>query len=43
VARVEFQLRIIATRTQDAQLMREAFDTLSRNLPQDAPAFFEEG
>jgi len=40
---LNFNCAIIATRTQDAQLMREAFDTLSRNLPQDAPAFFEEG
>ena len=34
---------IVATRIQDAELMHEAFETLSRNLPQDAPAFFEEG
>ena len=40
---LNFNFAIIATRTQDPQLMREAFDTLSRNLPQDAPAFFEEG
>lgn len=40
---LNFNFAIVATRTQDAQLMREAFDTLSRNLPQDAPAFFEEG
>jgi hypothetical protein len=40
---LNFNCAIIATRTQDAQLMRDAFDTLSRNLPQDAPAFFEEG
>ena len=40
---LNFNYAIVATRTQDAQLMHEAFDTLSRNLPQDAPAFFEEG
>lgn len=40
---LNFNFAIVATRTQDAQLMHEAFDTLSRNLPQDAPAFFEEG
>jgi len=40
---LNFNFAIVATRIQDAQLMHEAFDTLSRNLPQDAPAFFEEG
>jgi len=40
---LNFNFAIVATRTQDAQLMREAFDTLSRNLPEDAPGFFEEG
>lgn len=40
---LNFNLAIVATRTQDAQLMHEAFDTLSRNLPEDAPGFFEEG
>lgn len=40
---LNFNFAIVATRTQDAQLMHEAFDTLSRNLPEDAPAFFEEG
>ena len=40
---LNFNVAIVATRTQDAQLMHEAFDTLSRNLPEDAPAFFEEG
>lgn len=40
---LNFNFAIVATRIQDAQLMHDAFDTLSRNLPQDAPAFFEEG
>ncbi|MDP1680383.1 MAG: hypothetical protein Q8L39_01220 [Burkholderiales bacterium] len=40
---LNFNFAIVATRTQDAQLMHEAFDTLGRNLPEDAPAFFEEG
>ena len=40
---LNFNFAIVATRTQDAKLMHEAFDTLSRNLPEDAPAFFEEG
>lgn len=40
---LNFNFAIVATRTQDAQLMHEAFDTLSRNLPEDAPGFFEEG
>ncbi len=40
---LNFNFAIVATRIQDAALMHEAFDTLSRNLPQDAPAFFEEG
>lgn len=40
---LNFNFAIVATRTQDAPLMHEAFDTLGRNLPQDAPAFFEEG
>ncbi len=34
---------IVATRTQDEELMHEAFDMLGRNIPQDAPGFFEEG
>ncbi len=34
---------IVATRTQDEEMMHEAFDALGRNLPQDAPGFFEEG
>lgn len=40
---LNFNFAIVATRTQDAQLMHEAFDTLGRNLPEDAPGFFEEG
>ena len=40
---LNFNFAIVATRTQDEQLMHEAFDTLGRNLPQDAPGFFEEG
>ncbi|MEK6662548.1 MAG: hypothetical protein AABY73_01655 [Pseudomonadota bacterium] len=40
---LNFNCAIVATRTQDAQLMSEAFDTLGRNLPEDAPGFFEEG
>ena len=40
---LNFNFAIVATRTQDAQLMHQAFDILGRNLPQDAPAFFEEG
>ena len=40
---LNFNCAIVATRTQDAPLMHEAFDTLGRNLPEDAPAFFEEG
>lgn len=34
---------IVATRTQDNTLMEQAFDTLGRHLPNDCPAFFEEG
>lgn len=34
---------IVATRTQNKELMIRAFDTLERNLPQDCPQFFEEG
>ncbi len=40
---LNFNFAIVATRTQDEQLMHDAFDTLGRNLPQDAPGFFEEG
>lgn len=34
---------IVATRSQDPQIMRAAFDELVQNLPDDAPAFFAEG
>ena len=34
---------IVATRSQDIELMRRAFDTLSRNLPEDCADFFEQG
>ncbi len=40
---LNFNCAIVATRTQNAQLMHEAFDNLGRNLPEDASAFFEEG
>ncbi len=40
---LNFNFAIVATRTQDEPLMRNAFDALSRNLPHDAPGFFEEG
>lgn len=34
---------IVATRTQDIHLMHRSFDTLSRYLPEDCTAFFEQG
>lgn len=34
---------IIATRTHNTSLMEKAFQTLTDNLPEDAPAFFREG
>lgn len=40
---LNFNYAIVATRTQKRELMEKAFDTLSRNLPEDAAAFFEEG
>lgn len=40
---VNFNFAIVATRSQDPELMREAFETLSRNLPEDCPQFFAEG
>jgi hypothetical protein len=40
---LNFNFAIVATRTQDKALMEKAFDTLGRNLPNDCPAFFEEG
>lgn len=40
---LNFNYAIVATRTQKRELMEQAFDTLTRNLPEDAPRFFEEG
>lgn len=40
---LNFNYAIVATRTQDTALMSKAFDTLGRNLPEDCPAFFEQG
>ncbi len=34
---------IVATRTHNAELIRTAFETLIRNLPEEAPDFFSEG
>jgi len=34
---------IVATRSHNVELMREAFDTLIQNLPQDAAGFFQQG
>ena len=34
---------IVATRTQNTELMRTAFEALIRNLPEEAPEFFSEG
>jgi len=34
---------IVATRSYNVDLMREAFDTLIRNLPQDTAGFFAQG
>lgn len=34
---------IVATRSLDEAVMRAAFEDLQKNLPEDAPAFFEEG
>ena len=34
---------IDATRTQNRGLMKKAFDTLGRNLPEDCPQFFANG
>jgi len=34
---------IVATRSHNPAVMEEAFQTLVRNLPEDAPAFFNEG
>lgn len=40
---LNFNFAIVATRTQNPDLMSQAFDILGSNLPEDAPAFFEEG
>ncbi|MDR3393047.1 MAG: hypothetical protein P4L77_15055 [Sulfuriferula sp.] len=40
---LNFNYAIVATRAQDPALMRKAFDTLGRNLPDDCPDFFEQG
>lgn len=40
---LNFNFAIVATRTQNPDLMSQAFDILGSNLPDDAPAFFEEG
>jgi hypothetical protein len=40
---LNFNYAIVATRTQDTDLMAKAFDTLGRNLPEDCPEFFEQG
>lgn len=40
---LNFNYAIVATRTQKRELMEKAFDTLTRNLPEDAATFFEEG
>jgi len=34
---------IVATRSHDIDLMHEVFETLIRNLPQDAAGFFQQG
>ena len=34
---------IVATRSQDVDLIRQAYDTLSRYLPEDCADFFEQG
>lgn len=34
---------IVATRTQNTDLMRTAFEAVIRNLPEEAPEFFSEG
>ena len=40
---LNFNYAIVATRTQDTELMVKAFDVLGRNLPEDCPEFFEQG
>lgn len=40
---LNFNFAIVATRTQDPDLMALAFNTLEHHLPEECPAFFEEG
>jgi hypothetical protein len=40
---INLNAAIVATRSQDTELMKAAYEALGRNLPQDCPAFFEEG
>jgi len=40
---LNINLGIVATRTQNTELMRAAYDELIRNLPDEAPEFFSEG
>ncbi|MFN7088058.1 MAG: hypothetical protein ACK4N4_15725 [Burkholderiales bacterium] len=40
---LNFNLAIIATRTQKPELMHAAYDLLERNLPRECAAFYEEG
>jgi hypothetical protein len=40
---LNFNMAIVATRTQDATLIRQAYERLGHNLPEEAPTFFEEG
>lgn len=40
---LNFNFAIVATRSNNKDLMVKAFDTLGRNLPEDCPNFFEEG
>jgi hypothetical protein len=40
---LNFNCAIIATRTQQPELMNTAFDLLEQNLPLECAAFYEEG
>lgn len=40
---LNFNLAIIATRTQKPELMNAAYDLLEQNLPHECAAFYEEG
>lgn len=40
---LNLNLGIVATRTHNTEVMRNAFDELIRNLPEEAPEFFSEG